>query len=291
MDAAQPIRKGVIPVAGYGTRFVPATRAMPKEMLPIIDKPTIQYVVEEAVASGITDVILVTGASKRAVEDHFDYNYELQTWLKKQGKEELRERIKSIADMANFTYIRQKGAYGNGTPVLNAEHVVGNEPFAVVFGDEFFSSKVPRLKQLIDTYKKHPGIVLAGRKVPKSTSARWGMAVIEEKVDRDVWRASGIVEKPEPKHAPSDIAIMSGYILPPEIFAALKSTKRGRGGEVWLTDAITRLAKKFPIYVKMIEGEYRDTGTKEAWMKTNIAMALEDPEIGRAIRSYIKTLL
>ncbi|MEK7108417.1 MAG: UTP--glucose-1-phosphate uridylyltransferase [Patescibacteria group bacterium] len=285
------IRKVVIPVAGYGTRFLPATKAMPKEMMPVLDKPTIQYVVEEAVASGITEVILVTGASKRAVEDHFDYNYELQNWLKKQGKHDLRARMKDIADMANFTYIRQKGAYGNGTPVLNAEHVVGNEPFAVVFGDEFFTGKTPRLKQLMDTYKEHPGIILAGRTVPKKESARWGMAELMVKIEKDVWQVKGIVEKPAPENAPSNVAIMSGYILPPEIFAALKSTKLGRGKELWLTDAITRLADRFPIYVKMIEGEYRDTGTKEAWMKTNIAMALQDPEIGRSIRTYIKTLL
>lgn len=285
------IKKVVVPVAGYGTRFLPATKAMPKEMLPIIDKPTIQYVVEEAVASGITDVILVTGASKRAVEDHFDYNYELQTWLKKQGKNELRESVKRIADMANFTYIRQKGAYGNGTPVLNAEHSVGNEPFAVVWGDEFFSSKVPRLQQLINAYQKHPGIILTGVEVPKDTTGRWGIVETAEQVEKGLWRVKRIVEKPDPKHAPSRIAAMGGYILPPEIFSALRHTKRGKGGEVWLVDAIMRLAKDFPIYIKIVDGIYRDTGTKESWLKTNIALALEHPELKQPIRAYIKTLL
>lgn len=285
------IRKVVIPVAGYGTRFLPATKAMPKEMMPIIDKPVIQYVVEEAVAAGITDIILVTGASKRAVEDHFDYNYELQNWLKKQGKNELRERMKKIADMANFTYIRQKGPYGNGTPVLNAEHVIGDEPFAVVFGDEFFSSKVPRLKQLIDVWDKYHGAVLTGIEVDAIGQSRFGIVKPGAKVEKDVYEVSGIVEKPGHEAAPSNIAAMGGYILPPDIFGALKKTKRGKGGEVWLTDAISRLAKDHPLYCKIVEGTYRDTGTKEAWLRTNIALALQDPELGPDLKKYIKKLL
>lgn len=286
-----PIKKIVIPVAGYGTRFLPATKAMPKEMLPIIDKPTIQYVVEEAVASGITDIILVTGSAKRAVEDHFDYNYELQNWLKKQGKEELREQMKHIADMANFTYIRQKGPYGNGTPVLNVKHIIGDEPFAVVWGDEFFSSKVPRLKQLIDTYEKYPGIILTGVTRPKKELGRWGVVDTTAQMEKDVWQVNRIVEKPEPKEAPSNIVAMGGYILPPEIFEALEETKLGKGGELWLTDAISKVAKTQSMYVKIIDGTYRDTGTKEEWLKTNIALALEDKELRTEIRRYIKSIL
>ena len=285
------IRKVVIPVAGYGTRFLPVTKAMPKEMLPIIDKPVIQYVVEEAVDSGITDVILVTGAAKRAVEDHFDYNFELQAMLKKQGKHELRERMKKIADMANFTYIRQKGPYGNGTPVLNAEHVIGDEPFAVVFGDEFFSSKTPRLKQLIDVFEKYHDPVLTGIPTDKAGLSRFGIVKTTAKIEKDLYQAEGIVEKPGPDAAPSNIAAVSGYILPPEIFGALKKTKRGKGGEVWLVDAITKLAKTRPLYCKIIEGIYRDTGTKEAWLKTNIALALQDETLGPEIKKYIKSLL
>lgn len=286
-----PIKKIVIPVAGYGTRFLPATKAMPKEMLPIIDKPTIQYVVEEAVASGITDIILVTGSAKRAVEDHFDYNYELQSWLKKQGKEELREQMKHIADMANFTYIRQKGPYGNGTPILNVKHIIGDEPFAVVWGDEFFSSKVPRLKQLMDTYEKYPGIILTGVEVPKKSVSRWGIVDPIERVEKDIWQVRGIVEKPEIKDAPSNISAMGGYILPPEIFEALEETKLGKGGELWLTDAISKVAKTQPMYTKIIDGVYRDTGTKEEWLKTNIALALENKELRTEIRRYIKSIL
>ncbi len=287
----QKIRKVVIPVAGYGTRFLPVTKAMPKEMMPIIDKPVIQYVVEEAVASGITEIILVTGAAKRAVEDHFDYNYELQSWLKKCKKEELRERIKNIADMANFTYIRQKGPYGNGTPVLNAEHVIGDEPFAVVWGDEFFSSKVPRLKQLIDVYNKYHDIVLTGMEVGKPGLSRFGIVEPEAELGNGVIQVKDVIEKPGPDKAPSNIAAVGGYILPPEIFAALKETKRGKGGEMWLVDAISKVAKDRAMYIKIIDGIYRDTGTKEAWLKTNIALALEHKELKGEMKKYIKTLL
>lgn len=285
------IRKVVIPVAGYGTRFLPVTKAMPKEMLPIIDKPVIQYVVEEAVAAGITDVILVTGAAKRAVEDHFDHNFELQQWLKKQGKNELLERMKRIADMANFTYIRQKGPYGNGTPVLNAAHVIGDEPFAVVWGDEFFSSKVPRLKQLIDVWDKYHDPVLTGIEVDNAGLSRFGIVKPTAQVEKNVYQVSGIVEKPGPDAAPSNIAALGGYILPPEIFDALRKTKRGKSGEIWLVDAITKIAKNRPLYCKIVEGTYRDTGTKEEWLKTNIALALDDAQIGPGIRKYIKSLL
>lgn len=285
------IRKVVIPVAGYGTRFLPATKAMPKEMLPIIDKPVIQYVVEEAVASGITDVILVTGWSKRSVEDHFDYNYELQTWLKKQGKNALREEVKHIADMANFTYIRQKGPYGNGTPVLNARHVIGDEPFAVVWGDEFFTSRVPRLKQLTNVYDTYQDVVLTGLEVKTEQLQRFGIVDPVAEVEKGVWQVRGIVEKPEPGKAPSHIAAMGGYILPPEIFDILEKTKPGKGGELWLVDAISRLSKKRPMYVKIVEGIYRDTGTKEAWLRTNIDMALHSKEFGSSLRSYLKSIL
>ncbi len=288
----QKIRKVVIPVAGYGTRFLPVTKAMPKEMMPIIDKPVIQYVVEGAVDSGITDIILVTGAAKRAVEDHFDYNYELQAWLKKQKKDDIRERIKKIADMANFTYIRQKGPYGNGTPVLNAEHVIGDEPFAVVWGDEFFSGgKKPHLQQLIDVYDKYEDIVLTGLKVGDEGKKRFAIADPVAEVDKDVWQAKGLVEKPGPEKAKSDIAAVGGYILPPEIFSVLHKTKRGKGGEVWLVDAIAKLAEEHPMYIKIVDGVYRDTGTKESWLKTNIALALEHKELKTEMRKFIKSLL
>jgi UTP--glucose-1-phosphate uridylyltransferase len=265
---------------------------MPKEMLPILDKPVIQYVVEEAVESGITDIILVTGASKRAVEDHFDYNHDLQNWLKKQGKNELRERIKKIADMANFTYIRQKGPYGNGTPVLCAEHVVGDEPFAVVWGDEFFTgSKKPRLRQLIDVYEKYGDPVLTGLKVGDEGKRRFAIIDPVAEIEKNVWQVSSLVEKPGPEKAKSDIAAVGGYILPPEIFNVLRKTKRGKGGEVWLADAIAKLTKDRPLYACVVDGVFRDTGTKEAWLKTNIALALEDKDLKAEMRAFIKSIL
>jgi UTP--glucose-1-phosphate uridylyltransferase len=285
------IRKAVIPVAGYGTRFLPLTKSSPKEMLPIIDRPVIQMVVEEAVKSGIEDIILVTGASKRSVEDYFDYNYELQNWLKKQGKHELRERMKRIADMANFTYIRQKGPYGNGTAVLNAKHLIGDEPFAVLWGDEFFTSRVPHLRQLMEVYDKYQDVVLSGIRVKKRDAARFGMVDPVAKLEDGVSEVRGIVEKPLPRLAPSSIAAVGGYILPPEIFEALEKTKRGRDGEVWLVDAITRLGKHRPMYVKIVDGVYRDLGTKEAWLKTNITLAIQSKTMGKEIRRHISSLL
>ena len=234
----------------------------------------------------------MTGSAKRAVEDHFDYNYQLQNWLKKQKKHELRERTKKIADMANFTYIRQKGPYGNGTPIMNARHVIGDEPFAVVWGDEFFTgNKKPRLKQLIDVYDTYGGVVLTGLKVGTEGKRRFGIVDPVTKVQKDVWQIKGIVEKPGPEKAKSNIAALGGYILPPDIFEALEKTKLGKGNELWLVDAIAKISKRHNMYIKIVDGIYRDTGTKEAWLKTNIALALEDKELKREIRRYIKSLL
>jgi len=288
----QKIRKAVIPVAGYGTRFLPATKAQPKEMLPVVDKPIIQYVVEELVASGITDIIMVTGASKRAVEDHFDYNYELQSWLKKQGKEEMREEIKHIADLANFIYIRQKGPYGNGTPVLCAKEVVGNEPFVVIWGDEFIYSKPPRLAQMIKVYEKFGGVVISGVKIENREDLRkYGIADLTH-VENNIYKINKIIEKPEPHEAPSNIATHGGYILPPEIFSALKQVKPGKGGEIWLVDAINLLKKSgIPVYAVVIEnGKYYDTGNKFEYLKTVIEFALEHKEISIPFKSFLKSL-
>ena len=195
----QKVKKAIIPVAGFGTRFLPATKAMPKEMMPVLGKPVIQYIVEECVASGITDIILVTGMSKRAVEDHFDYNHELQNWLKKQKKHTLRQEVKNIADMANFVYIRQKGPYGNGTPVLNARHLIGDEPFIVAFGDEFMTGKKTRMQQLIEVYEKYTDPVMTLIKTNKEGQKRFGIADPVSEVEPDVIQIRGIIEKPGPK--------------------------------------------------------------------------------------------
>ncbi len=284
------IKTAVIPVAGFGTRFLPATKAMPKEMMPVVGKPVIQYVVEECVASGIENIVLVTGMSKRAVEDHFDYNFELQTMLKKQGKDALREEVKHIADMANFVYIRQKGPYGNGTPVLNARHVVGDEPFVVVWGDEFLSSKKPRVKQLIEVYNKYTDPVLTAIPTDKKGQSRFGIIDPAAEVEPGVVQVNGIVEKPGPDKAPSKLAAIGGYILTPDIFDILEKTKLGKDNELWLVDAIFALAKKRPIYAKKVEGVYRDIGTIEAWLKTNVEMALADKKYGANFKKELKKI-
>jgi len=284
------VKKLIIPVAGYGTRFLPATKAQPKEMLPVVDKPIVQYVVEDAVKSGIDTIIFVTGSGKRAVEDHFAYNYELQSFLKKAGKEELRDEIKKIADMANFIYIRQKGPYGNGTPVLCAKHLIGDEPFAVMWGDEFFyTERKPQLRQLIDVYNKYSDPVLTAYEVSKKDTAKYGI-IDGVQTEKDVFQVKNLVEKPGPKAAPSTLAALGGYILTPDIFEALENTKLGKGGELWLVDAIHKLLKKRPIYAKKIDGTYYDTGSKLGYLRANVEIALKRKDIGADFRKYLKTL-
>ncbi|MBU4421764.1 UTP--glucose-1-phosphate uridylyltransferase GalU [Patescibacteria group bacterium] len=287
----QKITKAIIPVAGYGTRFLPATKAQPKEMLPIVDKPIIQYVVEEAVASGITDIILVTGAGKRAIEDHFDHNAELYNWLVKQGKTKLKTEIKRIAEMANFIYIRQKGPYGNGTPVLCAEEVIGDEPFVVLWGDEFIYSNPPRLKQCLDVFEKYGDPVLSGIRVDKKDVHKYGIAETI-KIEKNIFQIKSLVEKPNPKNAPSNLATHGCYVLTPDIFGELKKTHPGKGGEVWLTDAIKSLMKKRPVYACEIKnGIYYDTGSKLGWLRANVDFALKDKTLGKEFKKYLKTVI
>lgn len=291
----QKIRKAVIPAAGFGTRFLPQTKAMPKEMLPIVDKPVIQYVVEEAVASGMEDVIIVTGALKRAIEDHFDKtNAELIANLEAGGKQKLLEETNRISEMANFIYVRQKGPYGNGTPVLAAEPTIEDEPFAVLWGDEFIYSKPPRLQQMIDVYNKYGGIVISGVRIEKKEDLkRYGIAKLGEVKGEDkVFTIDAIVEKPEPDEAPSNLATHGAYILPPEIFDALRRLKPGKGGEIWLTDAINLLkADGMPVYAVEIEnGRYYDTGNKLEYMKTVVEMALEHQELNGEFKAFLKGL-
>lgn len=291
---AKKITKALIPAAGFGTRFLPQTKAMPKEMLPIVDKPVIQYVVEEIVASGIEDVVIVTGSTKRAIEDHFDVpNQDLVQNLVNGQKEQLLEQIRRIADMANFIYIRQKGPYGNGTPVLAGEPVIGNEPFAVIWGDEFIYAEPPRLKQMIDVYEKYGGMVISGVKIEKKEDLkRYGIADLEP-VEGNVYKIKKIVEKPDPDKAPSNIATHGAYILPPEIFAALKKLNPGQGGEIWLVDAINMLKDEgVPLYAVEVEnGKYYDTGNKLEYLKTVVELAQKHPEIGEAFSSYLKELV
>lgn len=268
---------------------------MPKEMLPIVDKPVIQYVVEEAVASGMEDVIIVTGALKRAIEDHFDKtNAELIANLEAGGKQKLLEETNRISEMANFIYVRQKGPYGNGTPVLAAEPTIEDEPFAVLWGDEFIYSKPPRLQQMIDVYNKYGGIVISGVRIEKKEDLkRYGIAKLGEVKGEDkVFTIDAIVEKPEPDEAPSNLATHGAYILPPEIFDALRRLKPGKGGEIWLTDAINLLkADGMPVYAVEIEnGRYYDTGNKLEYMKTVVEMALEHQELNGEFKAFLKGL-
>ena len=287
------IRKVVIPAAGFGTRFLPQTKAMPKEMLPIVDKPVIQYVVEEAVDSGIDSVIIVTGSVKRAIEDHFDVpNAELIKNLEAGGKTELMEEVQKISEMANFIYIRQKGAYGNGTPVLSAEPAIEDEPFAVLWGDEFIYSKPPRLKQMIDVYEKYGGVVISGVRIEnKEDLVRYGIADISN-VEGNVYKINEIIEKPNPETAPSNLATHGAYILPPEIFGALKEVKPGKGGEIWLVDAINLLKEKgVPVFaVEIANGRYFDTGNKLEYLKTVVELGLEHPDINEDFKKFLKEL-
>jgi UTP--glucose-1-phosphate uridylyltransferase len=285
------INKVVIPAAGWGTRFLPATKAMPKEMLPVVDKPVIQYVVEEAVSSGIKDIILITGWQKRAIEDHFDRSLELEKHLKKQGKDKRLKIIKDIAELANFIYIRQKGElYGNALPILAAKPVIGKEPFAVMWGDEFIMAKPPRLAQMIKAYKKHPGIMISGVRIEsKDQLSRYGIADVD-RVGDGVFKIKSIVEKPMPEEAPSNLATHGAYILPPEIFKVIESLKPSKGGEIWLVDAINKLNKRgVPVYACEIKNSrYYDTGNKLEYLKTVIEFALSRPEFSEDLKKYIK---
>jgi len=277
------ITKALIPAAGFGTRFLPQTKAMPKEMLPVVDKPVIQYVVEEIVNSGIDDIVIVTGATKRAIEDHFDApNEELVQTLMNGQKEEILAQLNHISELANFIYIRQKGPYGNGTPVLAGQSVIEDEPFAVIWGDEFILAEPPRLKQMIDVHEKYGGIVISGVKIDKKEDLRrYGIADIEP-VEGNVFKVKEIIEKPDPDQAPSDIAMIGAYILPPEIFGALKRVQPGKGGEIWLVDAINLLKKEgVPLYTVVVKNsKYYDTGNKLEYLKTVVELARSHPEIG-----------
>ncbi len=287
------ITKVVIPAAGFGTRFLPQTKAMPKEMLPVVDKPVIQYVVEEAVHSGVNNIIIVTGANKRAIEDHFDVpNEDLVKNLMNGKKEHILKEIRRISEMANFIYVRQKGPYGNGTPILAVEPIIEDEPFAVLWGDEFIHSKPPRLKQMIDVYEKYGGVVISGVKIEhKEDLKRYGIAELEH-VEGNVHRIKRIVEKPEPDEAPSNIATHGGYIFPPAIFSALKRIKPGRGGEIWLPDAINLLNQEgTPLYTVIIKnGRYFDTGNKFEYLKTVVEFALQHDETKEEFKHFLKGL-
>lgn len=290
MIKQQKIHKAVIPAAGFGTRFLPQTKAMPKEMLPIVDKPVIQYVVEELVASGITDIVIVTGWHKRAIEDHFDYPYELIKTLEQQKKHELLEEVKRTAGLANFIYIRQKGPYGNGTPVLCAKPIVGNEPFVAIWGDEFIYADPPRALQCIEVFEKYGDPVISAVRVPKEDVSRYGI-VEATNVEENIWQIKKLLEKPTVEETSSNLAAHGCYVLTPDIFPLLEEIKPGRSGEIWLTDAIKDLMKVRPVYACEVKNaKYYDTGNKLEYLKTVIEFALTHKELNGEFRKYLKSL-
>jgi len=285
----KPITKAVFPAAGLGTRFLPATKASPKEMMPLVDKPLIQYVVEEAVSSGIEEIVLITGRGKRAIEDHFDVAFELEEDLKAKGKHKLLSEVQRIADMVTFCYIRQKKALGLGHAVLTAKRVVGDDPFAVLLGDDIIDAEIPALRQMMNIYKRYPTTILAVQRVPKSQTRSYGI-IDAKRIENGVYQVRDLVEKPSPDEAPSNMAIIGRYILTPEIFGALEMTPPGKGGEIQLTDGLRLLMKKQPIYAYEITGVRHDAGDKLGFLKATVEFGLKNEEFGEAFRRYLKKL-
>ncbi|HDY4686277.1 TPA: UTP--glucose-1-phosphate uridylyltransferase GalU [Staphylococcus aureus] len=283
------IKKAIIPAAGLGTRFLPATKAMPKEMLPILDKPTIQYIIEEAARAGIEDIIIVTGRHKRAIEDHFDSQKELEMVLKEKGKSELLEKVQYSTELANIFYVRQKEQKGLGHAISSARQFIGNEPFAVLLGDDIVESEVPAVKQLIDVYEETGYSVIGVQEVPEADTHRYGIIDPLTKNGRQ-YEVKKFVEKPAQGTAPSNLAIMGRYVLTPEIFDYLKTQKEGAGNEIQLTDAIERMNNDNQVYAYDFEGERYDVGEKLGFVKTTIEYALKDDSMREELTRFIKEL-
>lgn len=284
------IRKAVFPAAGFGTRFLPVTKAQPKEMLPIVDKPVIQYLVEEAVASGIEEIVIVTGRGKRAIEDHFDYSYELEQTLVERGKRELIREVRKIAEMAKFVYVRQSQPLGDGDAILCAKEVIGREPCAVMFGDDLVDGPTPALSQLIKVYEEKKAPVIGLERIDKKYSKRYGMIEPAASTGR-LSQIKNLVEKPDPKNATSDLAIVGKYIITPEVFDALEKVERGRDGEIRLIAAFRLLLGTMPLFGYELEGVRYDTGNKFGFLKATIDFALKRPDLGPALRKYLEKLL
>lgn len=283
------IRKAVFPAAGLGTRFLPATKAQPKEMMPIVDKPLIQYVVEEAIESGIEHIVIVTGRGKQAIEDHFDISFELEHLLEARGKHELLQELKKISNIAEFSYVRQKQALGLGHAVLVARDLVGDEPFAVMLGDDIVDSQVPCLKQMMEVYERYNAPVIGVEQIDGPEISRFGVIAVEP-VDEKTYRVTDMVEKPPFEKAPSNLAIIGRYILTPDIFTALQNTDKGTGGEIQLTDAMRDLLKTREFYACKFEGKRYDGGDKLGFLVATVEYALKRGDLGPQFREYLKTL-
>jgi UTP--glucose-1-phosphate uridylyltransferase len=283
------IKKAIIPAAGLGTRFLPATKAQPKEMLPIVDKPTIQYIVEEAVASGIEDIIIVTGRTKKAIEDHFDKSVELELELEKKGNEELLELARSISQIANIYYIRQKEPRGLGHAVFTARTFVGNEPFAVLLGDDVITSKVPVLKQMIDVYDKYQTTILGVQPVAHSEVNKYGI-IDGTRIEEDIYMVKNMIEKPPVDDAPTNIAALGRYIMTPDIFSYLEKQEVGAGGEIQLTDALNKLSKNQAMYAYCFEGRRYDVGNKMGFLQATVEFALDRADLREEFKRYLVEL-
>ena len=288
------VRKAVFPAAGLGTRFLPATKAQPKEMLPIVDKPIIQYGVEEALHSGIQNIIIVTGRGKTAIEDHFDVSFELEYLLESRGKKELLGIVRNISDMINVSYVRQKEALGLGHAVLRAYELVGEEPFAVVLADDVIEAETPCLRQLLDVHNFFGAPVLAVMEVPADNISSYGAidaeAIAHNGTNDRVYRIRDLVEKPKPADAPSNLAIIGRYVLTPEIFDSLQAIDPGAGGEIQLTDALKHLLRSRPIYAYRFEGTRYDAGDKLGFLKATVEFALRRRDLGGPFREYLQAL-
>ncbi len=285
------IRKAVFPAAGLGTRFLPATKAQPKEMLPLVDKPIIQYVIEEAVASGISSIIIVTGRGKNAIEDHFDVSAELERLLEARGKTEMLEQVRAISSMISVSYVRQGESLGLGHAVLMAKDVVGDEPFAVMLGDDIIDSGVPCMKQMIEVFERHDGPVIAVHKVDRGEISAYGVIDgVPEGTSGRVYRIKDMVEKPRAEEAPSDLAIIGRYILTPDVFACLEETARDAGGEIQLTNGLRGLKEQRALFGYHFEGTRHDAGNKLGFLKATVEFALKRPDLGGPFREYLKSL-
>ena len=283
------VRKAVFPAAGLGTRFLPATKAQPKEMLPLVDKPTIQYVVEEAVASGLSEIILVTGRNKRAIEDHFDSAFELEYYLQDRGKTEELAQIKTISELASVSYVRQKEPLGLGHAILCARPLVGKEPFAVFLGDDVIVAKAPCMRQLLDVFERYGGPVLAVERIPRDQISHYGV-IAPKQLGGNVFEVVDLVEKPPPREAPSDLAIIGRYVLTPDLFPILAETRPDARGEIQLTDALRVLCRRSPLYAVEFEGKRYDTGDKLGFLKAMVEFALARPDLADAFRAYLQSL-
>ena len=283
----QRVRKAIIPAAGLGTRFLPATKSQPKEMLPIVDKPTLQYIIEEAIESGIEEILIVTGRSKKSIEDHFDRSVELELELEQKGKTEMLKMVQDISNMVNIHYIRQKEPKGLGHAIYCAKSFIGNEPFAVLLGDDIVDAKVPCLKQLINTYDEYKTTVLGVQEVAKEDTDKYGILDVKHIEDR-VYKVKDMVEKPSVEEAPSNIAILGRYIITPEIFNILENQEPGKGGEIQLTDALQTLATKEAIYAYNFEGRRYDVGDKLGFLEATVDFALKRPELRDEFMEFLK---